>query len=150
MKNKENIIVNKLLSIFKIKVSKEKEELLVQIINFLIVGGIATIMDWVLYFVLYNYVKLSPLLANIISYTISTLYSYIVSVKYVFNVNKKNSKKKNFIIFVTLSVIGLLLSEGLIYLMVNILNMHKMLAKIISTAIVMFFNFVSKKYFLEK
>ena len=150
MKNKESIFIKKLLSIFKIKVSKEKENLLIQIINFLIVGGIATIIDWLLYFILYNYVKLSPLLANIISYSIATLYSYIVSVKFVFNVNKENSKKKNFIIFVTLSIIGLLLSEGLIYLMVNVFTLHKMLSKIISTVIVMFFNFVSKKYFLEK
>ncbi len=149
-KDKIRVIVRKILSLFKIKVTKEKEDLLIQIINFLIVGGIATLIDWLLYFILYNYVKLSPLLANIISYTISTLYSYVVSVKFVFNVNKGNSKKKNFIIFVTLSVIGLLLSEGLIYLMVNVFNLHKMLAKIISTAIVMFFNFVSKKYFLEK
>ena len=150
MKNKESIFIKKVLSIFKIKVSKEKENLLIQIINFLIVGGIATIIDWLLYFILYNYVKLSPLLANIISYSIATLYSYIVSVKFVFNVNKENSKKKNFIIFVTLSIIGLLLSEGLIYLMVNVFTLHKMLSKIISTVIVMFFNFVSKKYFLEK
>lgn len=150
MKNKEIKVIRKVLSFFHIKVKPEKEELLVQIVNFLIIGGIATIIDWLLYYVLYNYVKLSPLLANIISYTISTLYSYVVSVKFVFNVNKGNSKKKNFIIFVTLSVIGLLLSEGLIYLMVNVFNLHKMLAKIISTAIVMFFNFVSKKYFLEK
>ena len=150
MKNKEIKVIRKVLSFFHIKVKPEKEELLVQILNFLIIGGIATIIDWLLYYVLYNYVKLSPLLANIISYTISTLYSYVVSVKFVFNVNKGNSKKKNFIIFVTLSVIGLLLSEGLIYLMVNVFNLHKMLAKIISTAIVMFFNFVSKKYFLEK
>lgn len=150
MKNKESIVIKKVLSIFKINVSKEKEELLIQIINFLIVGGIATLIDWLLYFILYNYVKLSPLLANIISYSISTLYSYIISVKFVFNVNKNNSKKKNFIIFVTLSIIGLLLSEGLIYLMVNVFDLHKMLAKVISTIIVMFFNFVSKKYFLEK
>ena len=150
MKNKEINVIRKVLSFFHIKVKAEKEELLVQIVNFLIIGGIATIIDWLLYYVLYNYVKLSPLLANIISYTISTLYSYVVSVKFVFNVNKGNSKKKNFIIFVTLSIIGLLLSEGLIYLMVNVFNLHKMLAKIISTAIVMFFNFVSKKYFLEK
>lgn len=150
MKNKESIVIKKILSIFKINVSKEKEELLIQIINFLIVGGIATLIDWLLYFILYNYVKLSPLLANIISYSISTLYSYIISVKFVFNVNKNNSKKKNFIIFVTISIIGLLLSEGLIYLMVNVFDLHKMLAKIISTVIVMFFNFVSKKYFLEK
>ena len=150
MKNKESIVIKKILSIFKINVSKEKEELLIQIINFLIVGGIATLIDWLLYFILYNYVKLSPLLANIISYSISTLYSYIISVKFVFNVNKNNSKKKNFIIFVTLSIIGLLLSEGLIYLMVNVFDLHKMLAKVISTIIVMFFNFVSKKYFLEK
>ena len=149
-KDKIRVIVRKILSVFKIKVTKEKEDLLIQIINFLIVGGIATLIDWLLYFILYNYVKLSPLLANIISYSISTLYSYIVSVKFVFNVNKDNSKKKNFIIFVTLSIIGLLLSEGLIYLMVNVFTLHKMLSKIISTMIVMFFNFVSKKYFLEK
>ena len=128
---------------------KEKNKLLIQIIKFIMVGGSATILDWLLYYVLYNYLNVSPLIANVLSYSISTIYNYFMSVKCVFNVNDKYSKKKAFTIFIILSLIGLLLSELLIYIMIDKLNMNKMLSKIISTILVMIFNFITKKRFLE-
>lgn len=128
---------------------ENKKELFIQIIKFLIVGGIATLIDWAIYYVLYNYLSLEPLIANIISYSLSTIYNYLASVKYVFKVNKEKKKYHNFIIFIVFSLIGLLLSEGLIYLFINKLNINKMIAKIISTILVMIFNFITRKIFLE-
>ena len=125
-----------------------KNKLLVQIIKFVIVGGIATIIDWVIYYILYNYFNMEPLLANIISYAISTVYNYLASVKYVFDVKERN--KKTFIIFITFSLIGLGLSELLLYMMINKLMLNKMISKILSTIIVMIFNFTTRKKFLEK
>ena len=129
---------------------ENKKELLIQIIKFLIVGGIATGIDWLIYFVLYNYLKIEPLIANIISYSISTVYNYLASVKYVFKVDNTKKKYQTFVVFVIFSLIGLLLSEGLIYLLINKLKTNEMLAKIISTIIVMVFNFITRKIFLEK
>lgn len=126
------------------------KKLLIQIFKFVIVGGIATIIDWVVYYILYNIMRINPLVANIGSFSISVVYNYIASVKWVFTVNEQKTKKRLFIEFVILSIIGLLLTEIIIYGGIKYMNIEAMVIKIIATAIVMVFNFVTRKIFLEK
>lgn len=126
------------------------KKLLIQIFKFVIVGGIATIIDWVVYYILYNIMRINPLVANIGSFSISVVYNYIASVKWVFTVNEQKTKKRLFIEFVILSIIGLLLTELIIYGGIKYMNIEAMVIKIIATAIVMIFNFVTRKIFLEK
>lgn len=123
-------------------------KLLVQIFKFIIVGGIATIIDWIIYYICYHFIGIEPLIANIISFTISVIYNFWASIKYVFDV--KGNNKRNFIIFIVFAVIGLGLNEIIIFLLHNKLSWNAMLVKIIATAIVMVFNFVTRKKLLEK
>ena len=74
----------------------------------------------------------------------------MLSVKWVFDVDKSNDKKKEFLWFVVLSLIGLGLNQILMWAFVDGLCVFYMLAKIIVTAIVMIYNFVTRKLFLEK
>ena len=66
--------IKKILKLFNIKLNSKFEEILIQIIKFLIVGGIATLIDWLIYYILYNYANVKPLISNIISYSIATIY----------------------------------------------------------------------------
>ncbi len=125
-------------------------KMLVQILKFIVVGGIATVIDWAIYYIFYNIVKIDPLIANIIAFSVSVTYNYIASVKWVFEVNQDKSKKQMFMEFMIFSIIGLLLTEGIIYIGTDKLKMDAMLIKIIATAIVMVFNFITRKIFLEK
>ena len=128
---------------------KNKKELLNQIFKFIIVGGIATLIDWIIYYILNSVFNINPLISNIFSFSLSLIYNYIASVKWVFNVSKKKNKKRIFMEFIILSVVGLLISEFLIWLLVDKLSINSMISKIISTAIVMVFNFITRKMFLE-
>lgn len=125
-------------------------KLFVQIFKFGIVGGIATIIDWLVYYILFNYFKINPLIANIGAFGISVIYNYIASVKWVFDVNENISKKKIFSQFIIFSIIGLLITELIIYFGVDLFKMNPMLIKIVATAITMVFNFVTRKIFLER
>ncbi len=149
-KDNISIFINKLLKILHIKVSEEKEKLFVQIFKFVIVGGIATIIDWFVYYILYNMFNLNPLIANIFSFIVSVIYNYIASVKWVFDVNTNKTKKRMFIEFMIFAVLGLILTEILLWLFISVFNIDKMISKIIATAIVMVFNFITRKIFLEK
>ena len=68
---------------------------------------------------------------------------------FVFDVDKEKSKRRNFIIFVVCSVIGLGLNDALIYLITEVAGVYYMLSKIIATLFVMVFNFITRKKFLE-
>lgn len=143
-------VFNKLLKFFHINISEKSEKLLLQIFKFIIVGGTATLLDWAVYYVLYNFLHINPLIANILSFTVSVIYNYIASVNWVFDVNKEKSKVAMLVEFLVLSVIGLLISELLLWIGIDKLGLNEMLVKIGATIIVMIFNFITRKIFLEK
>lgn len=127
-----------------------KNKLIKQIIRFIIVGGIATIIDYIVFFLLHDYLRVNTLISNIISFTVSVIYNYIASINWVFEVNANLDKKKQFIVYIILSIIGLVINTGIVYLCVDILNMFSLIGKVIATTIVMTYNFITRKMFLEK
>ena len=151
-KNKRDtaaIFVKKCLKLLHIKVSQKTENLLIQIFKFGIVGGIAFLIDYVVLFCCKEFIGLSVLLSAAIAFTVSVVYNYIASVKWVFDVNKEKSAKKNFVIFIILSIIGLIITEIIMWIGSDIMKINYLIVKIIATAIVMVFNFITRKMFLE-
>ena len=128
--------------------SKKRKSLYIQIFEFVVVGGIATLIDWIIYFVLFNYFHIFPLISNIISYSISGIYNFIMSVKWVFDTKDKSMKRLLFE-FIVLSLLGLIISEFIIWFFLEILSFDSIIAKILSTLIVMVINFILRKKVLE-
>lgn len=145
--DKTTKFVKKIMKLFHIKVDKKTEKLFIQIFKFVIVGGIATAIDFLLLFVFKDVFHIQVIISNTLSFCISLVYNYIASVSWVFDVNRKKDPKRNFIIFLIFSIIGLIINDLIMYLLINTLNTF--ISKIIATAIVMIFNFVTRKKFLE-
>ena len=150
-KDKElNKLIDETLKSMNMKLSPGQEDLVIQIFKFIVVGGIATIIDWIIYFVLYHFLKVPPLIANIISFSVSVVYNYWASCKYVFNVTKDKSKLRLFVEFIIFALIGLGINELIIFGLYNKAGWNAMLVKVLATIIVMTFNFITRKKFLEK
>lgn len=132
-----------------IKISKKKEKLLIQILRFGLVGGLAFLIDYIVLIICKEVFNLNVLLSAAIAFTISVVANYILSIKWVFDVNKENSSKKNFILFIVFSIIGLIITELIMWFGTDILNISYLIIKIIATIIVMIFNFITRKMFLE-
>lgn len=127
------------------------QKLIKQIAKFGIVGGLAFVIDYGLLILLTEAAGLNYMLSSAISFTVSVIFNYILSVFWVFDVDNKNREQgRNFTIFLILSVVGLGFNQSLMWLQVEQLRFHYMLAKIFSTAIVMVYNFITRKLFLEK
>lgn len=125
------------------------KELINQILKFGVVGGIAFIIDYSVLFICTEFFGIYYLISSLISFSVSTVFNYIASIKWVFDVNQKKSQKKNFILFIVFSVIGLGLNQLIMWFGVDMLHIYYMLVKIGATAIVMVFNFITRKMFLE-
>lgn len=125
------------------------EKLINQILKFGVVGGIAFIIDYSVLFICTEFFGIYYLISSLISFSVSTVFNYIASIKWVFDVNQKKSQKKNFILFIVFSVIGLGLNQLIMWFGVDMLHIYYMLVKIGATAIVMVFNFITRKMFLE-
>lgn len=137
------------LKILHLHVTEEIEHLLVQIFKFGIVGCVATVIDFIFLYFFKEVCHFSIILSNTLSFVISVLYNYWASLTFVFDVNQEKSKKKNFIIFIICSIIGLILNDLIVWAVTDILGIYYFVSKVIATLFVMVFNFVTRKKFLE-
>ena len=147
--DRASIFVKKVLSTFHIKVNSKTLNLFIQIFKFTIVGGTAFIIDFGFLWLFREIFKIPVIISTTLSFCISVVYNYIASVKWVFDVDNKKDKKKVFITFIIFSVLGLILNDLIMWLGTDMFNIHYLITKIIATAIVMVFNFITRKMFLE-
>ena len=126
------------------------KKLFSQIIKIGFVGGTAFVIDAGLLFLLTEFCGIHYLISGMISFTASVIYNYILSVKWVFDAKKDANKTQEFIVFIVLSVIGLGINQLFMWLFVDMMHIYYMLSKIIATVIVMVYNFITRKIFLEK
>lgn len=126
------------------------KKLFEQIIKFGIVGGLAFLIDYGIMVLCKEIFKFDVLVAAGFGFTVSVIFNYIASVKWVFNVNENNSKSKQFITFIIFSIIGLIITEIIMYIGTDIMKISYLIVKVGATLIVMVFNFITRKLFLEK
>lgn len=125
------------------------KKLINQLIKFGLVGGIAFLIDYGLLFICTEWFGIYYFISSIISFSVSVIFNYIASVLWVFDVDQEKSKTKNFIIFIALSIVGLGINQIIMWYGVEVLKLYYMLIKLIATFIVMVFNFITRKMFLE-
>ncbi len=121
-----------------------------QVLKFGIVGFLAFCIDYVMLFLLTDILGCNYLLSSAIAFAVSTLFNYFFSMRFVFVPKDNINKIVEFTSFVFLSLIGVGLTVLLMFLFVECSRVHYLIAKIIVTIIVMFYNFVTRKVFLEK
>ena len=116
-------------------------KLLQQIGRFAIVGFICFGIDYGLLILLTEVFYLNYLISNIIGFSASVIANYYLSTKYVFNAGSGQ-----FLAFTALSVAGLGINEFIMY----ISPINYAITKFFATGVVMVFNFVTRKWLLEK
>lgn len=113
------------------------------------VGGTAFLIEFGVYWLCTHLFGINYLISNIIAFTISVIYNYILSILWVFDTKKQN-KLLEMAIFIILSIVGLGLNELILWISVDFIHINYMIAKVGATAIVMVYNFISRKLIFEK
>lgn len=125
------------------------KKLFAQFMKFGVVGVIAFIIDYGVMIALTELFGVPYLISTTVSFIVSVIFNYVASMRYVFKRKDDMSRRREFIIFVVLSVIGLGLNDLLMWVMVDHLFIDYRISKIVVTVIVAVWNFVSRKVFLE-
>ena len=126
------------------------KKLLNQILKFGVVGGLAFIIDYGILIFLTEVFHINYLISTTISFIVSGIFNYIMSIFWVFDVDENKNRTTVFSVFIILSVIGLLLNDLFMWVFVDGMSIHYLIAKIIATLLVMIYNFITRKLFLEK
>lgn len=124
-------------------------KLIEQIMKFGVVGAIAFVIDFGVMVFLTEVFGIDPVISATVSFIISVIFNYAASMRYVFSHREGMSRTREFIIFVVLSAIGLGINDLLIWAGTDLASFDYRLVKIFATAVVMVWNFVTRKIFLE-
>lgn len=128
------------------------KKLIEQILKFGVVGIIATVIDFGVLYVLSQALGMDPVISAGISFCVSLVFNYVASMRYVFTHREDMSRSREFVIFLVLSIIGLAINEAIMAAGVAVLGnsaLAVMGTKVLATAIVMVWNFVSRKKWLD-
>lgn len=124
-------------------------KLIEQIMKFGVVGAIAFVIDFGVMVFLTEVFSIDPVISATVSFIISVIFNYAASMRYVFSHREGMSRTREFVIFVVLSAIGLGINDLLIWAGTDLASFDYRLVKIFATAVVMVWNFVTRKIFLE-
>ena len=127
-----------------------------QFISYFFVGGVAAIVEWVMFFIFANVLQINYFVSTVIAFIFSTTANWILGRITTFkdnNTYKDKKAKEAFLVFVV-SAIGLLLNLILMYLFVTVMgfdsSLGKTLSKIAATGIVFIWNFLIRKLVIYK
>jgi len=113
-----------------------------------IIGSFSSGLDFLIYTLLVQLVGLQYLVANCISVVAGISTSFYLNRNYNFKV--KDHTKRRFSIFLTVGLCGLVMSNLILYLCIDNLGMDKLISKLLSIVLVVFFQFLVNKYMTFK
>ena len=116
-----------------------------QLIRYGFVGGVAFVADYASLYIFTEWLGVQYLVSAAIAFIIGLTFNYILSNLIVFTTHRLNNRLLEFSIFAIIGVIGLGLNELIMFCACEMIGMHYMIAKLISTALVFFWNFFARK-----
>lgn len=133
---------------FKNLFVNETDNTFIQLFRYCFVGGLAFLADW-LSMILFKEIGLHYLIAAVIGFFVGLAVNFLLSKLFIFQKdNAAIGKKGEFIAYAVIGVIGLGITELLMYFFTDIIQFHYAISKIIAAVIVLFWNFIARKKFL--
>jgi putative flippase GtrA len=123
-----------------------------QFARFSVVGTSTFLIDYGLLMFLSLVVGMDPVPAGAISFIVSLVINYLASMKFVFTRREDISRRRQFGLFVLLSIVALILNEIIIWLgMMRVPNtpLNLTIVKVLATMMVTLWNFFSRMRWLD-
>ena len=125
-------------------------KLLLQIARFGVVGVIAFCIDYGVLLLLTEVCGVYYLISSAAAFLVSVIFNYVLSILFVFDTDKSQSKTAQFTLFALMSAGGLGINQLMMWLLSDLLFIPYQVSKLAATAVVMVYNFVTRKLFLER
>jgi len=138
----------KLFKLIKKNYLKYKE-----IINYLICGGLTTVVNFGSYFINARVLKIDEVISSGLAWVIAVIFAYIVNKIFVFEskTNKIKEVVKEFTSFVACRIIsGITCDVGTFALMIKVLHINDIVSKIVTQIMVIIVNYVFSKLVVFK
>lgn len=124
-----------------------------EIINYLVFGVLATVVNFVSYFIFAKLLKIDEVVSSGLSWFCSVLFAYITNRIFVFEstANTKKAFLKELVSFFMARIAsGILCDVGTFAIMVKVLNINDVVSKIVTQVMVVIVNYVFSKFIVFK
>ncbi|TLG80925.1 GtrA family protein [Vagococcus zengguangii] len=131
---------------------KEKDHAKLKgIINYLIFGGLTTLVNLIVYFLLTN-AGVNYGIANTMAWIVSVLFAYITNKYFVFKATGLGAKQllKEITAFFSVRLFSYVLDMLVLYLCLSVLKWPPLIGKLISQVVVIILNYLFSKIFVFK
>lgn len=135
------MFLNKVKSLF----FDDTNNLIIQLIRYVFVGGASFVVDFGLLFVLTEYAHFYYILSATISFIAGLLANYFLGTAWIFKHSRIKNKAAEFSLYAIVGVVGLILNNVLMYFFTSIIGIYYLLSKIITSALVMLWNFFGRR-----
>ncbi|MBQ6630121.1 MAG: GtrA family protein [Methanobrevibacter sp.] len=121
------------------------DNIFLQFFRYIFVGGTAFVVDFFFLYFFSDICGIYYLISGILSFIISVLVNYLMSIKWVFNQDDIENRIMEFNLFLIISTIGLIFTEILLYVFTDIIGLYYLISKILAAIIVLFWNFIARR-----
>ena len=118
----------------------------IQFLRYIFVGGSSAVVNLVVYGILTEMFGVYYLVAAFVGYTFGFLWNYITSILWVFK--SRHPRHKELVMVIVITIGGLLWTELLLFMFVELAHIHHFLAMFITLWLVLFWNFGMRKRYV--
>lgn len=122
-------------------------------IDYLFWGGIAFFLSMILFYLFANVMNIYEQIANIITWVICVIFTYLTNRTFVFASKVKGVKNifNEFMNFVTARLLTLVMENVILFVMIDLLTINNMISKLVGQFVVIVSNyFLSKLWIFKK
>ncbi len=123
---------------------------LIQAFIYLVVGAGATVVEWVVFYLLDVKAGLHYIVATALAFAVSTLANWVLGRLLVFKKGDAKGLLHELAAIYGISIVGLLMNIGIMWICIECFKLSDMVAKIIATIIVFAANFAVRKFWIYK
>lgn len=123
-----------------------------EIINYLIFGGLTTLVSIGTYAIFTKIFNIDYLVSNVLSWVIAVLFAFVTNKLFVFESKSKDKKliSKEITNFFFFRIVSLVLEMVIMYVFVDLLSINDLITKVIAQIIVILSNYIFSKVFVFK
>ena len=118
------------------------------LIKSIVTSMICFSLDYVLLYVLTEFLGLYYLLSAAISFTVANTLNFYLCARWVFPTGLSGGKQ--YIAFLVVGAVGLALNTGLMALFTDVFSIYYMISKVIAASLVFFWNYFMRRYAIFK
>ena len=121
-------------------------------IDYLFWGGVAFVLSMVLFYIFANMMMIEEQIANVITWIICVIFTYLTNRTFVFKSKTKGMKAitKEFTEFTSARLATLILENIVLLICIDLLTWHNMIAKLIGQFLVIVSNYILSKLWIFK